>query len=333
VLNRRTFITTVAAALAASPRSPARAQQAAKVWRIGLLIAGGGIGGIGPVGTPSTALRQAFQELGYVEGKNATVVGRSAEGRIERLPGLATELVRLGVDVIIATGSEATRAAKQATASIPIVFSGPSYPVEEGLVASFARPGGNITGITAAMSDTVSKHLQLLRDVAPTLVNLAVIWSPANPGHTFAFRDTESAGASLRLKILSVSMSSADDLDAALITIGRLRPDALIVQPGPLVFDHVERVSELAVKLRIPSISIAKLFTERGLLMSYGADLRETPRRVAAYVDRILKGAKPADLPVERPTRFELAINMKTAKALGLTIPQSLLQRANEVIQ
>jgi putative ABC transport system substrate-binding protein len=334
VMNRRKFIAIVGGALAASWRSPARAQQPAKVWRIGLLAAGGGISPAStPSATPSTALSQAFEELGYVEGKNATFVARSADGRIERLPGLAAEMVRLGVDVIITTGSEATRAAKQATASIPIVFSGPSYPVDEGLVASFAHPGGNITGITVAMSDTVSKHLQLLRDVAPALANVAVIWSSANPGHTFAFRDTERAGASSRLKILSVSMSGADDLHAALATVERLRPDGLIVPAGPLVFNHVERVSELAVRLRIPSISNAKLYAERGLLMSYGADFREFPPRLAAYVDRIFKGARPADLPVERPTKFELVINAKTAKALGLTIPQSLLLRANEVIQ
>ena len=330
MMDRRAFVGTVVAALAAWPTSPARGQQPAKVWQIGLLIAGGGIS---PVGTPSAALRQALQQLGYAEGKNIVFVGRSADGKLERLPGLAAELVGLGVDVIITSGSEATRAAKQATGSIPIVFSGPSYPVQEGLVASFARPGGNVTGITVAMSDTVSKHLQLLRDVVPMLASVAVIWSPVNPGHTFAFRDTESAGASSRLKIQSVPMGGADDLDSALTTIGRLRPDGLIVQPGPLVFDHVERVGELALRLRIPSISITKLFAERGLLMSYGADFRETPRRVAEYVNRILKGAKPADLPVERPTKFELVINMKTATALGLTIPQSLLLRADEVIQ
>ena len=247
---------------------------------------------------------------------------------------LATELVGLKVDVIVTGGSESTRAAKQVTTSIPIVFYGPSYPVEEGLVASFARPGGNITGITVAMSDTVAKHLQLLRDVVPTLADAAMIWSPANPGNTFAFRDTESAAASLRLKIQSVPMGSAGDVDPVLANIARLKPGALIVQTSAvLTVDHVQRISELAVKLRIPSITIAKTFAEQGLLMSYGADVREIQRRVAGYVDRVLKGAKPGDLPVERPTKFELVINMKTAKALGLTIPQSLLLRADEVMR
>ena len=329
MMDRRTFISSFVVALAAMPPS-ARAQQPAKVWRLGILEGGRStLAGI----TTSAALRQALQEFGYVEGKNAAFIDRSADRRIERLPGLAAELVGLGVDVIITMGSEAARAANQATASIPIVFSGPSYPVEEGLVASFARPGGNVTGITVAMSDTVSKHFQLLRDVVPTVATVAVIWSPANPGPTFAFRDTERAGASLRLKIQSVPMAGAEDLDPALAAIGRLRPDALIVQPGPLVFDHAQRVSELGIKLRIPSISIAKQFAERGLLMSYGADFRDAPRRVAGYVNRIFKGAKPADLPVERRTKFELVINMKTAKAMGLTILQSLLLRADEVIQ
>lgn len=327
-MGRRMFVWTAVGALATIPARVARAQQSAKLWRIGVLVPGASADS--PV---SPALRQAFRELDYVEGKNATFVGRSADGRIDRLPGLAAELVALGVDVLITGGSEATRAAKQASASIPIVFSGPSYPVEEGLVANFARPGGNITGITVAMSDTVSKHLQLLRDVVPTIANVAVIWSPSNPGHTFAFRDTENAAASLRLRVQSVPMVRAEDLDSALATIMRLRPDALIVQPTQAMLDPIERFGVVAVRLRIPSISIAKLYAERGLLMSYGADFRDAPRRLAAYVDRILKGAKPAELPVERPSKFELVINMRTARALGLAIPPSLLLRADEVIQ
>ena len=252
----------------------------------------------------------------------------------ERSLALATELAGLKVDVLVTGGSESTHAAKQATASIPIVFSGPSYPVEEGLVASFARPGGNITGVTLAMSDTAAKHLQLLRDVVPTLTDVAVTWSPANPGNKFTFRDTESAAASLRLKIQSVPIGSADDVDAGLARIARLKPGALIVQPSAVTtIDHVQRISELAVKLRIPSITVAKAFAERGLLMSYGSDIRDLIGVAIGHVDRILKGAKPADLPVERPTKFELVINMKTARATGLAIPQSLLLRADEVIQ
>jgi putative ABC transport system substrate-binding protein len=315
--------------LAATAGTSAYAQQPLKAWRIGTLVTGSG----SLNATAMADLRRALDELGYVDGKNVRIVERSADGAVERLPKLAGELVALGVDLIVTTGSEATRAAKRATATIPIVFSGPSYPVEEGLVASFARPGGNVTGITVAMSDTITKHLQLLRDVTPTLARVAVIWSPANPGHTFAFRDTQNAAASLRIHIDSVPLTGASDIVPALAAVERLRPDALIVQPTPYLNYEIRRIGELAVKLRIPSISIGRTFTQEGLLMSYGADFRDAPRRVARYVDRILKGAKPADLPVERPTKFHLVINMKTAKALGLAIPQPLVLRADEVIE
>ena len=327
--DRRAFISAVVGALVTEPPL-ARAQQLAKLWRIGVLVAGGSAGATGNL---SPVLRQAFQELGYVEGKNVEYVTRAADGRLERLPELAAGLVALKVDAIITGGSEATRAAKQATASIPIVFIGPSYPVEEGLVAGFARPGGNITGITLAQSDHVSKHLQLLRDLVPALADVAVIWSPTNPGSTFTLRDTESAAGPLRLKVQTVPMGTAGDVDAALATIARLRPAALVVHPVTFTYASVQRISELAVKLRTPSITAAKQLAEEGLLMSYGADIRDLQRRAAGYIDRIRQGAKPADLPVERPTKFELVINMKTAKSLGLTIPPSLLQRADEVIQ
>ena len=327
-MDRRTFIGT-AGALVALP-SRAGAQREVKVWRVGFLLPG-----TSEQTAPVRAeIRQALQERGYVEGKNVEYVAKMAEGRPERLPQLAAELVGLGLDVIMTGGSEATRAAKQATPTIPIVFWGPSYPVEEGLVASFARPGGNITGLTVAMSDTVSKHLQLLRDVVPSLADAAIIWSPANPGNTFAFRDTERAAAPMQLKIHSVPIANAGDVESAVDTIARLKPGALIVQPSAAIsLDHVQRIAEHAIKLRVPSISIAKAFSERGLLMSYGADPRDIQRRIPAYVAQILRGAKPADLPVERPTNFELVINERTAKALGLTIPQTLLLRADEVIR
>jgi putative ABC transport system substrate-binding protein len=309
--------------------APLRAQPRAAPWRIGLLNGGSGIA----ASDPTVAWRHALQEVGYTEGVTAEFVVRSAEGHVDRLSGLAAELVSLRVDIIITAGSEATQAARRATPSIPIVFSGPSYPVEEGLVASFAHPGGNITGFTVAMSDTVSKHLQLLRDVAPTLQSVAVIWSPENPGHTFAFRDTRAAAAPLGLTVHSVPMTTAADVGTGLASIERVRPGALIVQPAPFVFAGVKDVIDLALKLHLPSISIARAFTQQGLLMSYGADFREAPRRLARYVDRILKGAKPADLPVERPTKFELVINLVTANALGLAIPQGLLWRADEVLR
>jgi putative tryptophan/tyrosine transport system substrate-binding protein len=271
------------------------------------------------------------------EGRTAVIEWRWWEGKPERLRDTAAEMVRLNLDVIVVGGSEAAKAMKEATRSIPIVFIGPSYPVEEGLVQSFARPGGNITGITVAQSDHVAKMLQLLLDVAPSLSNVGVIWSPANPGNTFTLRDMETAARGPKLKVLPVAMASDADVESALAAIARGRPDALIVLPtarlNTVESISIGRISELAIRLRIPSITASKALMERGLLMSYGADARDVQRRIPSYVDRILKGAKPADMPVERPTKFELGINMKTAKAIGLTIPQALLLRADEVIQ
>ena len=305
------------------------AQQAGRLPRIGVLLPGN-------TGTGTEVLRQGLRELGYVEGRTAVIEWRWWEGKTEGLRDAAAEMVRLNPDVIVVAGSEATKAMKEATRSIPIVFAGPSYPVEEGLVQSFARPGGNITGITAAQSDHVAKLLQLLLDVAPSLSNVGVIWSPANPGNTFNLRDLETAARGLKVKVLPVAMASDADLESALAAIARGRPGALIVLPT-VRLNTVEsisgaRIGELATQLRIPTITPSKALMERGLLMSYGADARDVQRRIPGYVDRILKGAKPADMPVERPTKFELGINMKTAKAIGLTIPQSLRLRADEVV-
>ena len=324
-MDRRTFIGRVAGGLFAVPLT-AEAQQAARLPRIGVLLPGN-------TGTGTEVLRQGLREVGYVEGRTVLIEWRWWERKSERLRGAAAEMVRLNLDVIVVMGSEATKVMKEATRSIPIVFIGPSYPVEEGLVASFARPGGNITGVTVAQSDHVAKLLQLLLDVVPALADVGVIWSPDNPGSTFTLRDMETAARGLKLKILAVTMASGADVEPALATIARTRPGALIVLPSPIPVANAERISELVIRLRMPSITANKELMERGLLMSYGADIRDVQRRIPSYVDRILKGAKPADMPVERPTKFELAINMKTAKALGLTIPQSLLLRADEVIQ
>ena len=328
-MDRRAFIGRVAGGLLAVPFATA-AQQAGRLPRIGVLLPGN-------TGTGTEALRQGLRELGYVEGRTAVIEWRWWEGKTEGLRDAAAEMVRLNPDVIVVAGSEATKAMKEATRSIPIVFAGPSYPVEEGLVQSFARPGGNITGITVAQSDHVAKLLQLLLDVAPSLSNVGVTWSPANPGNTFNLRDLQTAALGLKVKVLPVAMASDADLESALATIARGRPGALIVLPT-VRLNTVEsisgaRIGELATKLRIPTITPSKMLMERGLLMSYGADARDVQRRIPGYVDRILKGAKPADMPVERPTKFELGINMKTAKAIGLTIPPSLLLRADEVIQ
>ena len=332
MLDRRTFIAGLTGALV-GPVPLARAQRAGRVWRIGVLTPDTSNLLASRSNVPSPALVEACQELGYTEGKNVAYVVKRASGGMESLPVLAAQLVADHVDVIVTRGSEATRAAKQATASIPIVFLGPSYPVEEGLVASFAHPGGNVTGITVAHSDHTSKQLQLLRDLVPALRDVAVVWSPDNAGTTFLMRDVERAGEALRIKIQSMPIRSADDSDPTLGAMARLRSDALIVLPAALVNGHMRRLCDLALKLRLPSISPLREFAEQGLLLSYGADFRNLVRRIADYVDRILKGGKPADLPIERPTKFELIINLRTAKAIGIAIPQSLRLRADELIQ
>jgi putative ABC transport system substrate-binding protein len=323
--QRRDFLI-AAAALLAAPLA-AEAQQAPRLRRIGVLLPW-------QAGTGTEVLREGLRALGYVEGSTAVIEWRWWEGNPERLRDAAAEMVRLNPDVIVVIGSEGTRALKDATRSIPIVFSGPSYPVEEGLVQSFARPGGNITGITLAQSDYPPKLLQLLLDIVPALADVGVIWSPANPGSVFLFRDTELAARALKLRVVRVPMASDADVEPALAAMARAHPRALIVLPSPIPIANAERIGELAIRLRIPSIAAAqKAMMERGLLMSYGADSRDVLRRVPSYVDRILKGAKPGDIPIERPTKFDLAINMKTAKAIGLAIPNSLLLRADEVIQ
>ncbi len=321
---RRDFLIAVGAILAAP--LAAEAQQAARLPRIGILS---------PLkaGTGTEVLREGLRELGYVEGRTAVIEWRWWEGNPERLREAVAEFVRLNLDVIVVGGSEATKALKDATRSIPIVFSGPSYPVEEGLVASFARPGGNVTGITLAQSDHVAKLLQLLLDVVPALADVGVIWSPSNPGSALLFRETEAAARGLKLKVLPVPMASLADVEPALAAIARARPGALVVLPSVITNTSAKRIGDLAIRQRIPSITTHKALMELGLLMSYGADPRDIQRRIPSYVDRILKGAKPSDMPVERPTKFELAINMRAARAIGLTIPQALLLRADDLIQ
>jgi putative ABC transport system substrate-binding protein len=325
MMDRRMFIRTAGAGIAMGALA-AEAQQAARLPRIGVLSQW-------RTGTGTEILTQGLRELGYVEGRTVVIEWRWWEGNPERLRDAAEEMVRLDPDVIVVGGSEATKALKEVTQSIPIVFMGPSYPVEEGLVESFARPGRNITGITVAISDYVAKLLQLLVDVGRAIPDVAVIWSPVNAGHTFLLRDAQAAARGLNVKVIPIAVTSAADLEVGLIAIARARPGALIVLPGPIAAPGAERISDLAIRLRIPSITASKALIERGLLMSYGPDFRDAERRIPSYVDRILKGAKPADMAVERPTKFVLAINMNTAKAIGLTIPQSLLLRADEVIQ
>jgi len=325
MIDRRHFIRAAGVGIALVAL-PTEAQQSGRLPRIGVLLPW-------KEGAGKEVLSEGLRELGYVGGRTAVIEWRWWEGKPERLGDAAAEMVRLKLDVVVVGGSEATKAMKEATRSMPIVFVGPSYPVEEGLVESLARPGGNITGVTVAQSDHVAKLLQLLLDVVPALSDVGVIWSPANPGSTFTLRDTETAACALKLKVVPVAMASPGDVESGLAAIARARPSALIVHPTPISSANAERIGELAIRLQIPSITAAKALMERGLLMSYGADYRDVERRIPGYVDRILKGAKPADMPVERPTKFEFYINGKTAKAIGIMIPQSLQARADDVIR
>lgn len=324
-MDRRTFIGRCAGTLLGAPFA-ARAQQAAGMPRIGVLNSG-------KEGTGTERLRQGFRDLGYVEGSTVVIEWRWWAGNPQRLRETVAELVQMKPDVIVCGGSEATRALKDATRSIPIVFMGPSYPVEEGLVESFARPGGNVTGITMAQSDHVAKLLQLLRDVAPALSSAGVIWSPANRGSALTLKDLEAAARDLNIRLVPITLAASADADPALAALESARAGAVILLPSPVPIANVERIGQLAIRLRLPSITALKAVMERGLLMSYGADGRDVERRIPGYVDRILKGAKPAEMPVERPTKFELAINLKVAKAIGLTIPQALLLRADDLIR
>ena len=332
-VNRRDFIATLAAT-SAGLAERALAQKAPRVPTIGILSGfRSGLGIVGPGGKAGSSLAEAFRALGYADGANINFIARAAEGRIDRLAELAAELVRLRCDVLITNGSEAAAAAKQATASIPIVFLGPSYPVEEGLVASLARPGANVTGFTLAQSDHVAKHLQLLRELVPTLAHVAVLWSPDNRGTTFFLRDAQVAAAALGLKTQSIALRSAADVAPAIASLRSGRPGAALVNAFPAVIESAQQIGEAASQLRVATITSVPILAERGLLLSYGADPREFEPRIAHYVDRILRGARPADLPVQQPTKLALVVNLRTARAMGMTVSQGLLQRADRVIE
>jgi putative tryptophan/tyrosine transport system substrate-binding protein len=309
----------LAAALAAN------AQQAGKIPRIGILRPGS------PPDPLVEAFRQGLHELGFAEGRNISIEYRWAEGREERLPGLAADLVGLKVDVILA--GAAAVAAKHATNVIPIAMPVVGDPVKLGLVASVARPGGNVTGLTSqATGELPGKWLELLKDTLPWVSHVAVLWDPA--GDPSQVRTSEVAARSLRLRLQVLKVGRPDGFETAFAEAEKKRAGALIVLGSPFFYVHRTRLVELTAKHRLPAIYAQREFVVgSGGLMSYGADFHDLFRRAATYVDKILKGAKPADLPVEQPTKFELVINLKAAKALGLTIPQSVLIRADEVIQ
>jgi putative ABC transport system substrate-binding protein len=279
------------------------------------------------------AIRQELSHFGYTEGKDITIHYRYAEGDLGRINHLADELMRLKVDIIISQGTQAALAAKRATATIPIVMIGTTDPVATGLVTSLARPGGNITGLSNMNAEYAGKRLELLKDTNPKISRLAVLWNSANPGTALNFKETRTAAEKLRLQIQSLDVHTVKDLDGAFDSVISSTVDALVALQSPITMIYFRRIVEFAAKNRLPLICDRSDFVEAGGLMSYAPKALEPDRRAAQYVDKILKGAKPGDLPIERPTKFELVINLKTAKQIGLTIPPNVLARADKVIR
>jgi putative ABC transport system substrate-binding protein len=325
-MNRRAFLGLAAAGMVAAPRA-ARAQQPGKVYRIGFLSLQSGL-------TSTTdAFRLGLRELGYVEGRNVIIEYRWAAQKEERLPELAADLVRIKVEVIVTSAAPPIEAAKRATSTIPIVMAAAADPVGSGFVASLARPGGNVTGLTALSTDLAGKRLQLARELVPKATRVAVLAYHGTSATRLFLEQMRAAAQQLGAQLVVQEVHEDGDLPGAFATMQRERAESLIVQVSPFSADNAKRIIELAAQHRLPAMYDVRGFVDAGGLVSYGPSLPEMFRRAAFYVDRILKGAKPADLPVEQPTTFELVINLKTAKALGLTLPPSLLGRADQVIQ
>jgi putative ABC transport system substrate-binding protein len=324
-MDRRAFVSAIALGLIVPPLA-SEAQPAGKVYRVGMLLAG-------ERPTQVEALRQGLRELGYIDGENVVIEARHADGRFERLPAIAAELVRLKVDVIVATGSEGVQAAKNATHTVPIVMTYVGDPVGRGFVASVARPGGNITGVANLADELDTKRLELLKEVVPRIAHIAVLWNPPQPAHATQLKNLGVAAQSLGVRLQPVAVRVSEDLDGAFSAILRERAGAATMLGSLLHSQNLTRIAELARKAKVPTISYNLQFPRVGGFMAYAAKEEDIFRRASIYVARILKAARPADLPIEQPTKFELVINMKTAKTLGLTIPQSLLLRADQVIE
>jgi putative ABC transport system substrate-binding protein len=305
------------------------AQQPRKIHRIGYL------GATSPAATSARveAFRQGLKELGYIEGKNIASEYRWAEGKFDRLPDLAAELVRLKVDVIVTGGPAGTRPAKEATATIPIVMAFDNDPVGSGFVASLARPGGNITGLSILSPEISGKRLELLKEIVPKLSRVAVLGNSTEPGNAQVLRETELAAGAFGVQLKYLDLLARQDIESAFQAASKGRADAILVLANPVTISQRTQIAELAVKHRLPAIYPWPEFVADGGLMTYSVSITDLFRRAATYVDKILKGAKPADLPVEQPTKFELIINLKAAKQIGLTIPQSVLYRADKVIK
>ena len=307
----------------------AEAQQPVKITRIGYLDAVS----LSVNAARVEAFRQSLRKLGYVEGKNIFIEWRSADGKLDRLPALAAELVHLKVDIIVTGGRSATRAAKEATSTIPIVMTQDSDPVANGFVASLARPGGNITGLSTLAPELSGKQLELMKEIIPKLSRVAVFGSSTSPGNAQSLREVELAARAFKVQLQYLDVLDPKDIETAFRAASNGRADGVLVLNSPVFASRQTQVVDLAVKSRLPAIYWRSDFVEAGGLMSYGASQNDLDRRAAAYVDKILKGTKPADLPVEQPTKFELVINLKTAKQIGVTIPQKVLARADRVIK
>jgi putative ABC transport system substrate-binding protein len=307
----------------------AAAQQSTKIPRIGFLSTSS----LSANAARTEAFRQGLRELGYVEGKNIVIDWRSAEGKADRLPALAAELVRLKVDIIVSSGPTATRSANEATVTIPIVIAFDSDPVGSGFVASLARPGGNITGLSTLAPEISGKLVELLKEIVPRLSRVAVLGTSTTPGYAPVLKEMELAAGALKVKLQNLDVLSPKDIETAYRAASKGRAQAVLVRGGPVLTSQRTQVVELAVKSRLPAIYNVAEFVEAGGLMTYSVSMTDLYRRAATYVDKILKGAKPADLPVEQPTKFELIINLKAAKQIGLTIPPNVLVRADKVIK
>jgi putative ABC transport system substrate-binding protein len=324
ILRLFTFIVTLVGCVAI-----ADAQQPNKVPRIGFLIASSP----SPASARIEAFRQGLRELGYVEGKNIVIEYRYAEGKPDRLPALAAELVRLKIDIIVTGGSSPTRAAKEATVTIPIVMSQDIDPVGNGFVASLARPGGNITGLSNFAPELSGKRLELLKETVPKLSRVAVLGALTLPANAQVLREVELAAGAFGVQLQYLDVWDLKDIESAFRAASRGRAEAVLALPSAVLISHRTQIADFAAKNRLPAIYYATEFVEDGGLMSYAPNFPDLSRRAATYVDKILKGTKPADIPVEQPTKFELIINLKAAKQIGLTIPPNVLVRADKVIK
>ena len=325
-MNRRVFLLALANLLLATGHL-AKAQQVGNIPRIGYLAARSS------AEPRDEAFRQGLRDLGYIEGKNIVIEYRYAQGKIEQLPGFVAEMIRLNVDVIVATGTPAAQRAKEATSTIPIVIAIGDDPVEMGLVASLAHPSGNVTGVTTMATELRGKMMELLKEIVPRLSRVAVLWSSVDPRFVQNFKELEVAARWLGLRLQSLDVRGPDEMENAFRVATKGRADGLIMLRSPVINAHLKRIADLAMKSRIPSIHDDGVFVDAGGLACYGTDFPHLYRRAAVYVDKILKGTKPADLPVERGLKFEFLVNLKTAKQIGLTVPPNVLVKADRVIR